>query len=56
MSARVIRISAALTLFAGMCLSQQAPSFHAQTDLVTVTFKASAGFRTSDLKASNVAA
>jgi hypothetical protein len=54
MPARVFRITAALILFAGMCLSQQGPSFYAQTNLVTVPFQVRRGSRSVDLKPSDV--
>jgi len=54
MPARVFRITAALILFAGMCVSQQGPSFYAQTNLVTVPFQVRRGSHSVDLKPSDV--
>ncbi len=54
MPARVFRMAAALILVAGMCLSQQAPSFYAQTNLVTVPFQVRRGSHSVDLKPSDV--
>ena len=54
MLARVFRITAALILLAGRCLSQQRPSFSVQTNLVTVPFQVRRGSRSVDVKPSDV--